>query len=266
MRFFSKVFGVLVFAVIVLAGWFSMPVTRSTAVATRKGNVFIEESRGAAPHFSGKVHFDLLAKLIADDRRSAADGDWLRRLMAEPATMRVPSESHPLSGQPAPDFTLEDQEGHRWTLREHLAQGPVVLVFYLGYLCNACVHDLFELDADIDRFRQLGATIAAISADPPAHTRQKEREYGAFEFAVLFDPDHSVGAVMARFRKPIPGRPAGLLHATFVVARDGKVQWATFGDRPFGNNRALLCELACLQHDRPAMTLATSRDEEAKSP
>ena len=39
----------------------------------------------------------------------------------------------------------------------------MVLVFYLGYFCNACVHSLVELDADRDRFATLGATIVASS-------------------------------------------------------------------------------------------------------
>ncbi len=36
-------------------------------------------------------------------------------------------------GQPAPDFTLADQEGHPFHLAEALRAGPVVLVFLRGF-------------------------------------------------------------------------------------------------------------------------------------
>ena len=32
----------------------------------------------------------------------------------------------------ATDFNLPDQDGKPWRLSDHLAQGPVVLVFYRG--------------------------------------------------------------------------------------------------------------------------------------
>lgn len=37
------------------------------------------------------------------------------------------------SGQVAPDFTLPSAAAKRWSLNEHLAGGPVVLVFYRGH-------------------------------------------------------------------------------------------------------------------------------------
>lgn len=36
-------------------------------------------------------------------------------------------------GEVAPDFTLEDQDGHRVTLSDVRGKSPVVLVFYRGY-------------------------------------------------------------------------------------------------------------------------------------
>jgi len=36
-------------------------------------------------------------------------------------------------GEMAPDFTLEDQRGHKVMLSSASAQSPVVLVFYRGY-------------------------------------------------------------------------------------------------------------------------------------
>ena len=36
-------------------------------------------------------------------------------------------------GEVAPDFTLEDQSGHKVTLSDARGKSPVVLVFYRGY-------------------------------------------------------------------------------------------------------------------------------------
>jgi cytochrome oxidase Cu insertion factor (SCO1/SenC/PrrC family) len=36
-------------------------------------------------------------------------------------------------GEAAPDFTLEDQDGHSVTLSQSRGKAPVVLVFYRGY-------------------------------------------------------------------------------------------------------------------------------------
>ena len=46
-----------------------------------------------------------------------------------------------------------------------------MLVFYYGYHCNHCVKQLFGLHDDIERFRALGATVVAVSADLPETTR-----------------------------------------------------------------------------------------------
>src|SRR5947209_8593227 len=63
-----------------------------------------------ARHANGKVQFDLLAKLLADDRRDTQAADWLEELAAPMAPYRVATQRHPLLGQTAPDFTLHDHQ------------------------------------------------------------------------------------------------------------------------------------------------------------
>ena len=202
-------------------------------------------------HFTGKVHFDILAKLLADDRRGVPTDEWMRELADPKAKFRVEAQHHPLLHQAAPEFTLEDQRGQSWSLRGHIARGPVVLVFYLGYSCSACVHDLFELNADIDRFHGLGAEVIGVSGDTPSLTRQQFEQYGAFAFPVLFDPGHLVAQSYGAFRAAKGSKPEELLHGTFLIGRDGQVHWVSYGDTPFRNNKALLYELAHLENKLP---------------
>jgi peroxiredoxin Q/BCP len=202
-------------------------------------------------HGPETVHFDLLAKLLADDRRSAPADEWVRELSDPNATFRVETQSHQLFAHAAPHFTLYDHLGRPWSLRGQLARGPVVLVFYLGYFCNACVHDLFELNADFERFHTLGAEVVVISGDPPELTRQQFEKYGAFGFPVLSDPDHAVAQSYGTFRPAKNPEPEALLHGTFVVGRDEQVHWVSCGDTPFRVNMALLYELARLENKLP---------------
>jgi peroxiredoxin Q/BCP len=198
-------------------------------------------TRPASQHYTGTVHFDLLAKFMADDRRSQPTPNWLHEILSSP---RLPTLSHPLLDRPAPAFTLADHLEQPQALDRLLERGPVVLVFYLGSTCHACMHELLELNADLERFHALGAEIVAASDDSSAQTRRRFKEFGALRFPVLADPDHAVARAYDAIRPGQTAEAETLRHATFLIARDGRVQWAYFGDAPFRNNQALLAELA----------------------
>jgi peroxiredoxin len=205
-------------------------------------------ARGTGQHLSGPVHFDLLAKLLADDRRSVSLDEWWRQLADPTAPFRVETQRHPLVGQLAPEFVLDDELGRPFSLRNQITRGPVVLVFYLGNYCNACVHDLFELNADLERFHSLGAEVVAVSGDEPSATREKFAEFGALGFRVLSDPAHRVARVYGVYRPAQGPEPEKLLHGTFVIGHDGRVDWVCYGDAPFRDNMALAYELARLEN------------------
>ena len=170
--------------------------------------------------------------------------DPLAALLADPAYKPVPTQAHPLLGRPAPDFALPDTDGKAVSLSEARKAGPVVLVFYYGYQCDHCVSQLFALHKDIDKFRELGATVLALSADPGDQTRERFKRYGAFAFPVLSDPANAVATKYGTYApNPKAGEDGDLLHGTFVIDREGRVAWANRGDGPFTENRTLLVEL-----------------------
>jgi peroxiredoxin len=206
------------------------------------------------------VHYDLLARLLADDRRSDATGRWRERLADPAAPCRVESQPHPLLGQSGGDFALLDVGNRPWHLGEHLARGPVVLVFYLGYSCNACVHNLCELNADLARFASFDAQVVAISGDPPELTRERFSQFGSFGFTVLSDPDHAVARQYGTYRakgsfESDPGA-SELVHGTFVLDREGIVRWANCGELPFRDDMALLYEAMQLADEHPSQPTA----------
>lgn len=198
-------------------------------------------TRLVSTHSAGTVHLDLLAKLMADDRRSRRDDDWLREVRRLP---RAPTQSHPLLGRPSPGFTLANHLGQLQKLECLLERGPIALVFYLGGACQACMHDLLELNADLDRFHALGAEIVGISGDPSSQTRRRFDQTGALQFPVLSDPGHTVAQAYGAIQPGATANADEPRHAIFLVAPDGSVKWAYSGDTPFRNNNALLAELA----------------------
>lgn len=176
----------------------------------------------------------------------------LQALLTDPAYDPVPTQSSDLLLQSAPDFTLPDTQGKEWSLAAQLKEGPVVLVFYYGYHCNHCVSQLFALDKDLAKFRELGVQVVAISADQAALTRDRFKQYGAFQYPVLSDPSNKVATQYGAYLpNPVPGKEGDLLHGTFVIGRQGKIAWINRGDEPFTENQTLLREAARLEGRLP---------------
>lgn len=168
----------------------------------------------------------------------------LQALLDDSAYKSVPTQAHPHLGQLAPDFTLPDTNDTPTNLKDMLAKGPVVVVFYYGYYCNHCVSQLFALHKDEAKFRELGATIIAISADPPKDTRERFQKYGDFAFPVLSDTANNVATKYGTYTpSKKPKEDGELMHGTFVISKTGRIVWTNRGDSPFTDNRTLLREL-----------------------
>jgi peroxiredoxin len=195
------------------------------------------------------------AKEYLRKHKVAPLGGSLQKILAdaEKATDQlIRTQEHRLLAERAPDFQLADPEGKTWKLQELTAAGPVVLIFYYGYHCNHCVSQLFDINEDLPLFRELGARVVAISADAPELTRQRFKQYGAFGFPVLSDPNNQVAQAYRVFTPAQNGKQEDQLHGTFVIDRDGVVQWVQVGDAPFTGNQTLLYQLAKLEGRLPA--------------
>ena len=82
---------------------------------------------------------------------------------------------------------LKDVWGKTWDLSAEVRAGPVVIVFYLGSTCMACVTHLTELDVAISRFRTRGVLVLAVSGDTPEFSLERIRKYGDFQIPLLSD-------------------------------------------------------------------------------
>src|SRR5664280_1470045 len=93
------------------------------------------------------------------------------------------------AGVLAPDFTLPAVQGGQVSLREALAKGPVVLVFFKKS-CPVCQYALPLLERVFQANRAANVTVLGISQDKARDTKAFLREYGVTFPVALDDPAH----------------------------------------------------------------------------
>src|SRR5580693_5265503 len=117
----------LIAAIVVSFTWTGIRIYRQRPARPVPGS-FHRSKVDAAGHTRGIVQVDLMRRILADRARSAARDSG----PADAAGHRVPSQAHPLLGHAAPPVVLADSGGKTRDLLGQLAEGPVVVVFYLG--------------------------------------------------------------------------------------------------------------------------------------
>ena len=127
------------------------------------------------------------------------------------------------SGQPAPDFTLPDQEGTSVSLSD-FAGRTVVLYFYSkadtpGCTTQAC--GIRDHQADYDA---AGAVVLGVSPDT-VEKIARFHEKQSLSFRLLADADHAVSERYGVWveKKNYGKTYWGVQRATFLIAPDGTV-------------------------------------------
>ena len=126
-------------------------------------------------------------------------------------------------GEPAPDFTLPDQDGEPVSLSD-FAGSPVVVYFYPKDDTPGCTTQACGIRDHWQDLQDAGAVVLGISPDDPAsHTRFREKH--ELPHTLLADPDHEVmDAYEAYGEKVLYGkRTVGAKRSTVLVGPDGRV-------------------------------------------
>ena len=95
------------------------------------------------------------------------------------------------AGELAPDFELPDETGSTRTLKEFLAEGPVVLYFYPAAMTPGCTAESCHCRDLAAEFAEAGAQRVGISPDPVDKQKQFSDKH-SFDFPLLSDPDGAV--------------------------------------------------------------------------
>ena len=226
--------------ILMSAAWTGLVLYRQSAALPVAGLLHrstVDPTVDRGGHTRGIVQVDLLRQIMTDRARTVP---------AEPESgHRVATQSHPLLDHLAPPFVLNDAWGKTWNLDEEVQGGPVVVVFYLGSTCVACMTHMTELDVAMSRFQKCGARVLTVSDDAPEFSRERTSRYGGFHFPLLSDHDHAVALAYGVWNAGPEGNAdaAKELHGTFIIDREGVVRWVHVGDRPFADVDALLNEL-----------------------
>src|SRR4051794_41217669 len=93
-------------------------------------------------------------------------------------------------GDPAPDFSLPDDEEKPVTLMQFRGQ-RVVVYFYPAALTPGCTKQACDFRDNLRTLQNAGLAVVGISPHPPAQLREV-REFEGLTFPLLFHPDHRV--------------------------------------------------------------------------
>src|ERR1700687_5376077 len=132
-------------------------------------------------------------------------------------------------GQPAPEFTLKDQNQQEVKLADFKVKKNVVLMFYPLDWSPVCSNEHACMVNDLKKFESLDAQVLGISVDSVwSHKAFAEKMKISYPLLADFQPR---GAVAEKYgvylpEKGITGR------AIFIIDKQGKVAWAKNYDIP----------------------------------
>jgi peroxiredoxin Q/BCP len=128
------------------------------------------------------------------------------------------------AGQPAPDFTLADQDGKKVTLSK-LKGSPVVLYFYPKDDTPGCTKEACGFRDSFADYNRAGAKIIGVSPDSSDSHGKFARKF-ELPFTLLADPDHKVCEAYRVWKeRNMYGRKSmGVERTTFVIDRKGIVR------------------------------------------
>ncbi len=141
------------------------------------------------------------------------------------AASPLPPSSHPLSGAPAPDFSLSARGGHTESVAAHA--GKVVLVDFWATWCEPCRSSFPEYQALVARYPDR-VVVLGISEDDEQNGIDRFAEETGVHFPLAWDADKAVAA-----RYQISGMPT-----LFIIDQSGLVRFVHSGFRP-GDERQI---------------------------
>ncbi len=146
-------------------------------------------------------------------------------------------------GDPAPDFTLPDADGHPVSLSSFRGQ-RVIVYFYPAALTPGCTKQACDFRDNLTDLNADGITVLGISPDQPSKLA-KFRDKEGLTFPLLSDPDHSVlEAYGAYGEKVLYGKKTvGVIRSTFVIDQEGAIEKAMYGVKATGHVARLLTEI-----------------------
>jgi peroxiredoxin Q/BCP len=146
-------------------------------------------------------------------------------------------------GDAAPDFTLSDDAGDRFTLSAMRGR-RMILYAYPKAMTPGCTTQACDFSDSLDALQAAGFVVAGISPDDPA-ALARFRERDRLTIALLSDPTKQVlRAYGAYGKKKLYGSVIdGVIRSTFVIDGDGRIEVAQYNVKATGHVAKLRREL-----------------------
>jgi peroxiredoxin Q/BCP len=143
------------------------------------------------------------------------------------------------AGDPAPSFTLTDQDGASVSLSDYAGQN-VVVYFYPAAMTPGCTTEACDFRDNLGSLKSAGYQVLGISKDAPAKLKEFQ-EHDAVNFPLLSDEDLSVHHAYGAYgEKNLYGKlVTGVLRSTFVVDEDGKIVLPLYNVKATGHVASL---------------------------
>lgn len=138
-------------------------------------------------------------------------------------------------GTPAPDFTLEDQNGTHHSLGSYKGQ-KVIIYFYPKASTPGCTKEACDFRDNLASLKSLGYAVLGISPDTlPSLEKFAAKEQ--LSFPLLSDTNHAVADTYGAWgeKKNYGKIYEGLIRSTFVINESGIIEVAQYNVRATGH-------------------------------
>lgn len=144
-------------------------------------------------------------------------------------------------GSPAPDFTLETENGP--LSLSSFAGKPVVVYFYPRDDTPGCTREAIAFSCLKDEFDGIGVAVIGISPDSVVRHGKFAKKHG-LAIALAADEDHAVATAYGVYKeKSLYGRLSlGIVRSTFLVGKDGRIAALWRKVKVEGHAEAVLAE------------------------
>ena len=123
------------------------------------------------------------------------------------------------AGTSAPDFSLPTMDGKKFSLREALARGPVLVAFF-KVSCPTCQYTFPFLERIYKSHGNKNVTVVGVSQNQKKDTAAFIKEYGV-TFPVVLDDTNTFPASNAYGLTNVP--------SIFWIAQDGEIEISSVG-------------------------------------
>lgn len=140
-------------------------------------------------------------------------------------------------GQTAPMFNCKDSTGKEHSLQSYLDQGKsVILYFYPKDSTSGCTTQACDFRDSMERLNRGEYVVLGVSKDS-AKSHDNFIAKQELNFPLLMDEDVSLHQTYGTWReKSMYGKTyMGTSRSTFVIGKDGVLQWVGYGVRTKGH-------------------------------